>query len=521
MRPRRATGESSGSGSGSGAAARSRSIRARRASAATSVGEQRRAGRLRGGRGGAQRLGGGGAVARGDVRLGGAVAGVDRGDRERDRVERRARSPPTAPGRRARRRAACGGAAARRPPSRPRRTPRRSAGAPRRARAGASATLVEHRLVGLAERLRAAGRLGLDALRHPRHAHQPRRLVGVLDPRRRALQQRARVVEPVLAHGQLDLHVGPRLDPLRLGGGLAERGAARRAPRAARRGRRSAARSGRACRARRCRCRRRPRPARARGSRSRASSSRPSRTSRFAPWIARNASKLVRSGRLRASASSACDDGERLLGVPGEVEHLGQVDRRARRGPTASRSRSRARSASRSVAMPSSSSPSPARVKPSVIERAHLGQLGADRARLGERRLDRALRASAKSPSSISTRARSSSTRARSALWPGRQQRDGAVERGEAVAALAGLAQEVARAAGRAPAARSGSAPLVERLDRLADQRDGARRLAARAGAGRRVAQRLGVVHAGALRARRARGPRARARARTGAAATS
>ena len=303
-------------------------------------------------------------------------------------------------------------------------------------------------------------------------------------------------VEPVGAQRQLDLDLGPRLDPLRLGVVAARRAAARRAPRAppsrspvderqpgahvapedARVGDRLAGD-----------------PRRQRGARLRE----PPEPEQQPRLLHRE--ERVEAGALGALAGARqlrAHDLEPLRRAADDVEQLRQVDRGAAlvggRGERAAALVGLAHVRDALVLL----AEHPAR-EAERRERAHLGELGADGAGVGERLRDRRQRLLVVAHQHLDAGARLEHARALGDRV-GREQRDGAVERGQAVAAGAALAQVAAE-----PQVQPGRAHrvgvLAERRQRLADQRDRARRLAAGGRARRGLAQQLGAVHAGAL----------------------
>ena len=377
-----------------------------------------------------------------------------------------------------------------------------------------AATSSSTRRVGLAERLRAPGRLGLGALRHPGHAHQPRRLVGFGDPRHGAQQHPARVVGPVLADGQLDLHLRPRLDPLRLDRGLAEPAQLRqllarrvevaleqREPRAAVAPEDPGVGDGLARHAPRQQLARLREPAEP-----------------HEQVDALHDEERVEARALRPPAG-VLDLGEhhveRLLRVAREVERLGEVDGRARAvGRRRRLVGARVRRAHRGDALVDVAEP---RARNPCVMSARTSVASAPTARASASAASAVSSALAKSPSSISTRARSSRTCARSALGPGGS-------RATAASNAAKLSPPLPAWRRKCPsrwcssAARSGSAAgssASSALRRSATARDALPRRARR-DRGQAEQPRPGPCPRAPRRP--ARGPTARARARTAAA---
>ena len=455
--------------------------------------DQRRAGPLRRRGGRPQRRRRGGAVAGRHVRLAGAEARIGGGKRQRDRVERaRDLLPRAGVGRGVTQQRAAARQLGRRHAAPGARLVVAGAG---RALAQLGGHVVERRLVGLAERMGAAGRVGLDALRHPAHAQQPRRLVGMEDPRRGAQQDRARVVRPVPPHGQLDLDLRARLDPLRLGRSFAQ--APQLGELRPRRGEVAAEQRQPGAHVAPVDAGVGDRLARDPCGQLLARLGEPPEPGQQVRLL--DVEERVEGGALRAHAGHGdllAREGEPLLGAAGEVQQLRQV------GGRAAAVGGRGDRACAGVPLAHRGDPlrlvaEPGAREPERDQRPHLGQLRTDGARLLERLRHRGqgllvVAHQHLQPRALLEHARALRARAR------RQQLDRAIERVEAVPAGAGLPQRVAE-----PQVERGGAQRlglrVEGCERLTDQRDRPRRLSARHRARGGVAQHLGAVHPGAL----------------------
>ena len=200
----------------------------------------------------------------------------------------------------------------------------------------------------------------------------------------------------------------------------------------------------------------------------------------------------MRSGRRWVSSISASADVERLLRVAGEVERLGEVDRRSRAvGGRVGLVRARVRLAHGRD--PSVGVAEPGAQEAQRHEHAHLGPLGAGGARLRERRLGGGERLVEVAEQHLHARALLEHVGAL-----GARLRAGAARRRASKAAKLSLPLPAWRR--KCPsrwwssAARSGRRLRVERLERLAQEGDGARSLAGRARGDRREPQQLGPV---------------------------